>query len=57
MAIIEMDHCKEFIIVYKMVNGIIITYRKEGREIGVGKICRFLEIKIILNRVEGLYNI
>lgn len=57
MAIIEMDHCKELIIVYKMVNGIIIPYRKEGREIGVGKICRFLEIKIILNRVEGLYNI
>lgn len=57
MAIIEMDHCKKLIIVYKMVNSVIILYRKEGREIRIGKICRFLEIKNVLNRVEGLYNI
>lgn len=57
MAIIEMDHCKKLIIVYKMVNSVIILYRKEGREIRIGKICQFLEIKNVLNRVEGLYNI
>lgn len=30
MAIIEMDYCKELIIVYKIVNSITISYRKEG---------------------------
>lgn len=54
---IEMDHREELIIVYGMVNGVIIPYRKEGREIEVGRIHRFLETGTIINGEEGLYNV
>lgn len=54
---IEMNHCEESIIVYAMVNGVIIPYRKKGREIRVGRICQFLETGTIINKVEDLYNI
>ena len=51
------DHREEPIVVYAMVNGVIIPYRKEGREIGVGRIRRFLETGTIINGVEGSYNV
>ncbi len=47
MAMIEMDHREELIIVYGMVNCVIIPYRKEGREIGVGRFRRFLETRTV----------
>lgn len=37
----------KLIIVYEMVNSVIIPYRKEGRKIGVGRFCQFLETRTI----------
>lgn len=53
MAMIEIDHHNELIIIYGMVNGVIIPYWKEGRKIGVGRIYQFLETGTVINEVEG----